>query len=65
MLTKGFANTIALVYADPFYHAFEDPATSAFVGGVAEACDKRGLSMLLLQGGGASLRPSNRRPSTP
>src|SRR6266404_9077131 len=38
MLMSGFANTIALVYADPLYHAFEDPATSAFVGGVAEAC---------------------------
>jgi DNA-binding LacI/PurR family transcriptional regulator len=56
MLTNGFANTIALVYADPLYHAFEDPATSAFVGGVAEACDQRGLGLLLLQGGGASLR---------
>lgn len=55
MLTKGFANTVALVYADPLYHAFEDPATSAFVGGVAEACDQRGLGLLLLQGGGASL----------
>jgi DNA-binding LacI/PurR family transcriptional regulator len=33
MLMSGFANTIALVYADPLYHAFEDPATSAFVGG--------------------------------
>jgi len=56
MLMSGFANTIALVYADPLYHAFEDPATSAFVGGVAEACDQRGLGLLLLQGGGASLR---------
>jgi DNA-binding LacI/PurR family transcriptional regulator len=56
MLTTGFANTIALVYADPLYHAFEDPATSAFVGGVAEACDQRGLGLLLLQGGGATLR---------
>jgi DNA-binding LacI/PurR family transcriptional regulator len=56
MLTNGFANTIALVYADPLYHAFEDPATSAFVGGVAEACDQRGFGLLLLQGGGASLR---------
>jgi DNA-binding LacI/PurR family transcriptional regulator len=56
MLTRGFANTIAIVYADPLYHAFEDPATSAFVGGVAEGCDKRGLGLLLLQGGGASLR---------
>jgi DNA-binding LacI/PurR family transcriptional regulator len=56
MLTKGFANTVALVYADPLYHAFEDPATSAFVGSVAEACDQRGLGLLLLQGGGASLR---------
>jgi DNA-binding LacI/PurR family transcriptional regulator len=56
MLTKGFANTVALVYADPLYHAFEDPATSAFVGGVAEACDHRGLGLLLLQGGGVSLR---------
>jgi DNA-binding LacI/PurR family transcriptional regulator len=55
MLMSGFANTIALVYADPLYHAFEDPATSAFVGGVAEACDQRGLGLLLLQGGGASL----------
>jgi DNA-binding LacI/PurR family transcriptional regulator len=55
MLTRGFANTIALVYADPLYHAFEDPATSAFVGGVAEACDQRGLGLLLLQGGGATL----------
>jgi DNA-binding LacI/PurR family transcriptional regulator len=56
MLMSGFANTIALVYADPLYHAFEDPATSAFVGGVAEACDQRGLGLLLLQGGGTSLR---------
>jgi DNA-binding LacI/PurR family transcriptional regulator len=56
MLMSGFANAIALVYADPLYHAFEDPATSAFVGGVAEACDQRGLGLLLLQGGGASLR---------
>jgi DNA-binding LacI/PurR family transcriptional regulator len=56
MLMSGFANTIALVYADPLYHAFEDPATSAFVGGVAEACDQRSLGLLLLQGGGASLR---------
>jgi DNA-binding LacI/PurR family transcriptional regulator len=55
MLMSGFANTIALVYADPLYHAFEDPATSAFVGGVAEACDQQGLGLLLLQGGGASL----------
>jgi DNA-binding LacI/PurR family transcriptional regulator len=54
MLVSGFANTIALVYADPLYHAFEDPATSAFVGGVAEACDQRGLGLLLLQGGRAS-----------
>src|SRR5580692_4765194 len=45
-----------IVYADPLYHAFEDPATSAFVGGVAAACDQRGLGLLLLQGGGASLR---------
>jgi hypothetical protein len=36
--------------SDPLYHAFEDPATSAFVGGVAEACDQRGLGLLLLQG---------------
>lgn len=56
MLMSGFANTIALVYADPLHHAFEDPATSAFVGGVAEACDQRGLGLLLIQGGGTSLR---------
>ena len=56
MLVSGFANSIALVYADPLYHAFEDPATSAFVGGVAEACGQRDLGLLLLQGGGASLR---------
>src|ERR1700722_8270187 len=29
----GVANAIALVYDDPLYHSFEDPATSAFVGG--------------------------------
>jgi DNA-binding LacI/PurR family transcriptional regulator len=55
MLISGFANTIALVYTDPSHHAFEDPVTSAFVGGVAEACDQRGLGLLLLQGGEDSL----------
>jgi DNA-binding LacI/PurR family transcriptional regulator len=53
MLVSGFASTIALMYTDPLYHAFEDPATSAFVGGVVAACDQRGLGLLLLQRGGA------------
>jgi hypothetical protein len=30
---RGVFSMIALVYADPLYHAFEDPATSAFVVG--------------------------------
>jgi DNA-binding LacI/PurR family transcriptional regulator len=56
MLRIGFASTIAVMYADPLHHAFQDPATSAFVGGVAEACAQRSLGLLLLQGGKASLR---------
>jgi DNA-binding LacI/PurR family transcriptional regulator len=55
MLTTGFAGHLALVYADPLHHPFEDPAASAFAGGVAEACDQRGLGLLLLRGD-ASLR---------
>jgi DNA-binding LacI/PurR family transcriptional regulator len=56
MLRTGFASTIAVVYADPLQHAFQDPATSAFAGGVAEACAERNLGLLLLQGGEALLR---------
>jgi DNA-binding LacI/PurR family transcriptional regulator len=60
MLRTGFAGTIALVYADPLHHAFQDPATSAFVSGVAEACAQKNLGLLLLQGGGTSLQTIHR-----
>jgi DNA-binding LacI/PurR family transcriptional regulator len=53
MLSTGFARTIAVVYAEPLHHAFHDPAASAFVGGVAEACTQQRLGLLLLQGGEA------------
>src|SRR3979490_1331808 len=56
LLVSGFPRTLALLYTDPLYHAFEDPAASAFVGGVVAACDQRGLGLLLLQRGGASPR---------
>jgi DNA-binding LacI/PurR family transcriptional regulator len=56
MLRTGFAGTIAVVYADPLHHAFQDPATSAFFSGVAEACAQRSLGLLLLQGGEISLQ---------
>jgi hypothetical protein len=51
MLSTGFANVIGVVYGEPIHFAFQDPADSAFVGGVAEACGKRGLGLLLLGGG--------------
>jgi DNA-binding LacI/PurR family transcriptional regulator len=51
MLSTGFANVIAVVYGEPIHFAFQDPADSAFVGGVAQACGKRGLGLLLLGGG--------------
>jgi DNA-binding LacI/PurR family transcriptional regulator len=60
MLRTGFASTIALVYADPLHHAFQDPATSAFVSGVAEACAQKNLGLLLLQGGETSLQTIQR-----
>jgi DNA-binding LacI/PurR family transcriptional regulator len=53
MLSTGFARTLAVVYGQPLPHAFYDPAASAFVGGVAEACAQQRLGLLLLQGGGA------------
>jgi DNA-binding LacI/PurR family transcriptional regulator len=55
MLRTGFASTIAVVCADPLHHAFQDPATSAFFSGVAEACAQKSLGLLLLQGGETSL----------
>jgi DNA-binding LacI/PurR family transcriptional regulator len=51
MLSTGFANVIAVVYGEPIHFAFQDPADSAFVGGVAQACGKRDLGLLLLAGG--------------
>jgi DNA-binding LacI/PurR family transcriptional regulator len=56
MLRTGIAGTIAVMYAAPLHHAFQDPAASAFMSGVAEACAQRSLALLLLQGGAASLR---------
>lgn len=50
MLRTGFAKTIAVVWSDLLYRAFEDPAASAFLGGVGEACAERGLGLLLVQG---------------
>ncbi|HXM25664.1 MAG TPA: LacI family DNA-binding transcriptional regulator [Chthoniobacterales bacterium] len=51
MLRTGFAGSIAVVYASPLYHVFQDPAASAFLSGVAEACSERHLGLLLLQCG--------------
>lgn len=51
MLSNGFARTIAVVYAPPLYHIFQDAAASAFLSGVAEACVERRLGLLLLQCG--------------
>ena len=51
MLRTGFAGSIAVVYASPLYHVFQDPAASAFLSGVAEACSERRLGLLLLQCG--------------
>jgi DNA-binding LacI/PurR family transcriptional regulator len=51
MLRTGFAGSIAVVYASPLYHAFQDPAASAFLSGVAEGCSERHLGLLLLQCG--------------
>jgi DNA-binding LacI/PurR family transcriptional regulator len=51
MLRTGFAGSIAVVYASPLYHAFQDPAASAFLSGVAEACSAQRLGLLLLQCG--------------
>lgn len=50
MLRTGFARTVAVVWSDLLYRAFEDPAASAFLGGVGEACAERGLGLLLVQG---------------
>ncbi|HEY5894907.1 MAG TPA: LacI family DNA-binding transcriptional regulator [Chthoniobacterales bacterium] len=50
MLRTGFAKTIGMVWSDTLYRAFEDPAASAFLGGVAQACAERGLGLLLVQG---------------
>ncbi len=55
MLRTGFAGNIAVVYADPLAHAFQDPTTSAFFSGVAEACTEKRLGLLLLQGAEASI----------
>jgi DNA-binding LacI/PurR family transcriptional regulator len=51
MLRTGFAGSFAVVYASPLYHVFQDPAASAFLSGVAEACSERRLGLLLLQCG--------------
>jgi DNA-binding LacI/PurR family transcriptional regulator len=51
MLRTGFAGFIAVVYASPLYHVFQDPAASAFLSGVAKACSERRLGLLLLQCG--------------
>jgi len=51
MLRTGFAGSIAVVYASPLYHVFQDPAASAFLSGVAEGCSERHLGLLLLQSG--------------
>jgi DNA-binding LacI/PurR family transcriptional regulator len=56
MLSTGFAGTVGLLYPGQLQRAFQDPATTAFLGGVAEACAERGLGLLLLQGRGASER---------
>ncbi|HEY5895616.1 MAG TPA: LacI family DNA-binding transcriptional regulator [Chthoniobacterales bacterium] len=54
MLNTGYAQTIAVVWAESLRGAFEDQAASAFLGGVAEACAERGLGMLLFQVQGTS-----------
>jgi DNA-binding LacI/PurR family transcriptional regulator len=51
MLRTGFAGSIAVVYASPLYHVFQDPAAAAFLSGVAEGCSERHLGLLLLQCG--------------
>jgi DNA-binding LacI/PurR family transcriptional regulator len=51
MLRTGFAGSIAVVYASPLYHVFQDPAAATFLSGVAEACSERRLGLLLLQCG--------------
>jgi DNA-binding LacI/PurR family transcriptional regulator len=56
MLRTGFSRTIAVVWTDPMPHAFEDQAAASFLAGVAEACVKRDLGMLLVQGGESSSR---------
>ncbi len=49
MLRTGFAGSIAVVYASPLYHVFQDPAAAAFLSGVAEACVMdRGLPMVVV-----------------
>lgn len=50
MLRTGVAKTIGMVWSDTLYRAFEDPAATAFLGGVAQACAERGLGLLLVQG---------------
>jgi DNA-binding LacI/PurR family transcriptional regulator len=56
MLRTGFARTIAVVWADPMPHAFEDQAAASFLAGVAEVCVAKNLGMLLVQGGDSSSR---------
>jgi DNA-binding LacI/PurR family transcriptional regulator len=51
MLRTGFAGAIAVVYASPLYHVFQDPAAAEFLSGVAEGCSERHLGLLLLQCG--------------
>ncbi|HEY5891745.1 MAG TPA: LacI family DNA-binding transcriptional regulator, partial [Chthoniobacterales bacterium] len=50
MLRTGYARTIAVVWSDLLPRAFDDPAASAFLSGVGEACAERGLGLLLVQG---------------
>src|SRR3981081_40183 len=54
MLRTGFAGSIAVVYASPLYHVFQDPAASAFLSGVGEACSERHLGSLTTQGSSGS-----------
>jgi hypothetical protein len=57
MLRTGFAGSIAVVYANPLRLPFEDAAATAFLGGVAAACEGRfGLLLLQGEGGEDSLR---------
>lgn len=51
MLRTGFAQTIAVVLADPMPRALGDQATALFLAGAAEACVERGLGLLLVEGG--------------